>query len=708
MAFPYERCSGFVDRVSCTDDAQWQFPIDRYSSCFESISPDRSGYCECHNGEMHINLLCGHERMSCDNVCKEAVVGCKDPATQLAKKLSTNGISADIVACDGMWEVAGLKAAEQELCDIDAGFHICSGYQQLRELGMSFADCRSEVDPNTFYLTNFGGQRLIYGCGNDQHIDELPVRQSIIGGFLPLSMLMSERKMKQSPYTDGPWKVRGNDDLDLRERVYKTDMSGGGIMCCREKDIFWTYDENWQLMGALILEMLLALVLSALTLMCLYKATCSWIRMLSRHIPCCRRMRRWDGTFKVCGRTFACTLRGRRALRAVREIEQLECALFREFTNPNSRRHSILSDESGACVICWEEYKAKSKVLRLNCGHHFHRRCAKRWLLKHRECPICRQDFRTGEDQHGTLSRTASIHISAEDLEFGDIELQLAEEEEKIEKFERNQRHRRGKGESVVIEVNGVVAVEILEQSTASMEETYDDEYIDGSDTESNRIFWHDEYGNCRCPVCRRYDFETAEDQHRRSRVPFSSASVTVGHSGPEEEERVKESQEERESEHIEESFDDTARHADDEEESTEQEEQSQESDLPNAIESTQGLKEESLVEATELLKPSVDDETIVVSPGDDELADQQQEDSAIIGLENENQLQIAESKRVNAIEANDERKENELAQLQKEVPNSEKNLSPHQREKEQAISDMVEEEKEQVEDINEAIAADA
>jgi len=46
----------------------------------------------------------------------------------------------------------------------------------------------------------------------------------------------------------------------------------------------------------------------------------------------------------------------------------------------------------GQCSICLDEMDENSKVVKLSCGHHFHKRCVTKWLLtKKITCPLCKQ-----------------------------------------------------------------------------------------------------------------------------------------------------------------------------------------------------------------------------------------------------------------------------------------------------------------------------
>jgi hypothetical protein len=49
-------------------------------------------------------------------------------------------------------------------------------------------------------------------------------------------------------------------------------------------------------------------------------------------------------------------------------------------------------DEPGtSCAICLCDYEEGESLRRLPCGHHFHCRCADKWLGRNKRCPLCMQ-----------------------------------------------------------------------------------------------------------------------------------------------------------------------------------------------------------------------------------------------------------------------------------------------------------------------------
>ena len=239
MTTRYEVCTGWVDVHSCNPDTDYRSKVQNESSCHELINGDRQGYCICHNGALPINRRCGHKQMRCHDVCTTATMGCNDAATQFAVSFS----DGHIVGCNGAWEwnESGLNAVSENLCDNENGFHICSDHDQADYLGLTKTKCGQRAEPNTFYLTNLVKEHRIFGCGDDEQYDKLPVEKTLRNGFSkPFALSLSEWKLDDTSYEDGPWKLRARHPNekplgDMRDRLYKTEVSGGGVMCCKHK-----------------------------------------------------------------------------------------------------------------------------------------------------------------------------------------------------------------------------------------------------------------------------------------------------------------------------------------------------------------------------------------------------------------------------------------------------------------------------------------
>ena len=48
------------------------------------------------------------------------------------------------------------------------------------------------------------------------------------------------------------------------------------------------------------------------------------------------------------------------------------------------------------CVICGDGFRSNQKLPIIKCGHHFHWKCLKEWVTKHRaSCPICMGEIKS-------------------------------------------------------------------------------------------------------------------------------------------------------------------------------------------------------------------------------------------------------------------------------------------------------------------------
>lgn len=50
---------------------------------------------------------------------------------------------------------------------------------------------------------------------------------------------------------------------------------------------------------------------------------------------------------------------------------------------------SLFDDPDANCAVCLSEYTTGDMLRRLPCKHHFHRRCADKWLARSKRCPLC-------------------------------------------------------------------------------------------------------------------------------------------------------------------------------------------------------------------------------------------------------------------------------------------------------------------------------
>jgi hypothetical protein len=72
---------------------------------------------------------------------------------------------------------------------------------------------------------------------------------------------------------------------------------------------------------------------------------------------------------------------------------------FRDFTKKLPKYTKIKTNEPNeTCSICLESYEEKTYKRKLDCGHHFHKKCIDKWLKKcisdeNLHCPICRKQY---------------------------------------------------------------------------------------------------------------------------------------------------------------------------------------------------------------------------------------------------------------------------------------------------------------------------
>ena len=81
--------------------------------------------------------------------------------------------------------------------------------------------------------------------------------------------------------------------------------------------------------------------------------------------------------------------------------------------------HHVCDDKE--CSICFKEFLFEMKVVRLPCGHLFHRNCIQKWLRQKCTCPVCRWELATSDSifEHGRVARMRrrKIRVNVLDLE---------------------------------------------------------------------------------------------------------------------------------------------------------------------------------------------------------------------------------------------------------------------------------------------------
>ena len=76
------------------------------------------------------------------------------------------------------------------------------------------------------------------------------------------------------------------------------------------------------------------------------------------------------------------------------------------FRLDNNKLDKIKNSDNEKCIICLEDFKINDQCLYLNCLHLFHARCIIEWLLKHDNCPICKECYKIDDDKLNTFLKS--------------------------------------------------------------------------------------------------------------------------------------------------------------------------------------------------------------------------------------------------------------------------------------------------------------
>ena len=79
------------------------------------------------------------------------------------------------------------------------------------------------------------------------------------------------------------------------------------------------------------------------------------------------------------------------------------------FRLDNNKLDKIKNSDNEKCIICLEDFKINEQCLYLNCLHLFHARCIIEWLLKHDNCPICKEYYKIDDDKLNTFLKSNQI-----------------------------------------------------------------------------------------------------------------------------------------------------------------------------------------------------------------------------------------------------------------------------------------------------------
>ena len=81
------------------------------------------------------------------------------------------------------------------------------------------------------------------------------------------------------------------------------------------------------------------------------------------------------------------------------------------FKLDNNKLDKIKSSDNEQCIICLEDFKINEQCLYLNCLHLFHSKCIIEWLLKHDNCPICKENYKIDDDKLDTFLKSNTNNI---------------------------------------------------------------------------------------------------------------------------------------------------------------------------------------------------------------------------------------------------------------------------------------------------------
>ena len=81
-------------------------------------------------------------------------------------------------------------------------------------------------------------------------------------------------------------------------------------------------------------------------------------------------------------------------------VEDKSCDI--EIGNVDADTKSLNSDDNMTCVICLDQFKVDDLVswsANGKCDHIYHEDCILNWLLKRSDCPYCRCEYITLEEE---------------------------------------------------------------------------------------------------------------------------------------------------------------------------------------------------------------------------------------------------------------------------------------------------------------------
>lgn len=91
--------------------------------------------------------------------------------------------------------------------------------------------------------------------------------------------------------------------------------------------------------------------------------------------------------------------------------------------------HDIKQSQDDACVVCLEELCIGTCATRMPCGHLFHQLCISSWLRKCNQCPVCRYELATDDEEYEQQRIQRKLRIRMADLQVKSVHeiIRLAE-----------------------------------------------------------------------------------------------------------------------------------------------------------------------------------------------------------------------------------------------------------------------------------------
>lgn len=102
-------------------------------------------------------------------------------------------------------------------------------------------------------------------------------------------------------------------------------------------------------------------------------------------------------------------------------------AVLRRLPKIKVTAYDIIANEGSECSICLGDLEPGENAVRLHCSHLYHEECITEWLKKSNECPVCRFELPTDNEEYerGRESRMAGRKLR---MRRSDLEMKSAQE----------------------------------------------------------------------------------------------------------------------------------------------------------------------------------------------------------------------------------------------------------------------------------------